>query len=54
MKVTLLDHEVIMEEAGKWDQMEYDVDNNNSNESKEESGEESNKESKEESDKESK
>jgi hypothetical protein len=50
----LLDHEVIMEEAGKRDQLEYDIDNNDSNESKEESKEESNKESKEESGKESK
>jgi hypothetical protein len=31
VKVTLLDHEVIMEEAGKRDQLDYDVDNNDSN-----------------------
>jgi hypothetical protein len=41
VKVTLLD-EVIMEEAGKWDQLEYNVDDDDSNnESKEESKEES-------------
>jgi hypothetical protein len=54
VKVTLLDHEVIMEEAGKRDQLEYDVDNDDSDESKEESEEESDEESEEESDKESK
>ena len=38
MKVTLLDHEVITEEAGKRDRLEYDVnDDDDSNESKEES-----------------
>ncbi len=38
VKVMLLDHEVIMEEAGKQDRLEYDVDNDNdSNESVEES-----------------
>ncbi len=38
----LLDHEVIMEEAGKWDRLKYDVDDDdNGNESKEESKEES-------------
>jgi len=37
VKVTLLDHKVIMEEAGKRDQLEYNVDNDNdSDESKEE------------------
>jgi hypothetical protein len=42
----LLDHEVIMEEAGKWDRLYYDVDDDDdSDESKEESEEESNKES---------
>jgi hypothetical protein len=41
VKVTLLDHEVIMEEAGKRDRLDYDADNNDSNESKEESEEES-------------
>ncbi len=46
VKVTLLDHEVIMEEAGKQDRLEYDVDNNNSDESKEESKEDSKEESK--------
>jgi hypothetical protein len=43
-KVTLLDREVIMEEARKWDQLEYDVDDDNDDdvdESKEESKEES-------------
>jgi hypothetical protein len=54
VKVTLLDHEVIMKEAGKRDRLEYDVDDDNSDESKEESEEESNEESKEESNKESK
>jgi hypothetical protein len=39
---TLLDHEVIMEEAGKRDQLEYYIDDDNdNNESKEESKEES-------------
>ena len=48
VKVTLLDHEVIMEEAGKRDRLEYDVDNDDdSDESKEESAEESKEESKE-------
>jgi len=47
VKVTLLDYEVIMEEAGKRDQLEYDVnDDDDSNESKEESEEESEEESK--------
>jgi hypothetical protein len=42
VKIMLLDQEVIMEEAGKWDQLEYNVDNDdNDNESKEESEEES-------------
>jgi hypothetical protein len=42
VRVMLLDHEVIMEEAGKWDQLEYYVnDDNDNNESKEESEEES-------------
>ncbi len=41
-----MDHEVITEEAGKWDWLEYEVDDNDSNESEEESKEESNKESK--------
>ncbi len=42
VKITLLDHEVIMEEARKQDQLEYDVNNDNdNNESKEESKEES-------------
>ena len=42
VKVTLLDHEVIMEEAGKRNRLEYGIDNdNNNNESKEESEEES-------------
>ncbi len=42
VKVTLLDHERIMEEAGKWDRLEYNVDNDNDDdESKEESKEES-------------
>jgi hypothetical protein len=42
VKVMFLDHEVIMEEAGKQDQLEYNVnDDNNNNESKEESKEES-------------
>ncbi len=42
MKVKLLDHEVIMEEGGKRDQLEFDVDDDNDdNESKEESEEES-------------
>jgi hypothetical protein len=42
VKVTLLDHEVIMEEAGKWDQLEYNVNNDDNNiESKEKSKEES-------------
>ncbi len=54
VKVTLLDHEVIMEEAGKRNRLEYDVHNDDSDESEEESKEESNKESKEESNKESK
>ncbi len=37
VKVTLLEHEVIMEEAGKRDRLEYHVDNgDDSNESKEE------------------
>ena len=37
VKVMLLDHEVIMEEAGKRDQLEYNFDNgNDSNESEEE------------------
>ena len=43
----LLVHEVIMEEAGKWDRLEYDVDNDNeSDESEDESEEESKEESK--------
>jgi hypothetical protein len=46
VKVTLLDHEVIMEEAGKRDQLEYDIGKDDSNESKEESEEESKEESK--------
>ncbi len=50
----LLDHEVIMEEAGKQDWLEYDIDDNDSNESKEESKEESDEESEEEGNKESK
>jgi hypothetical protein len=54
VKVTLLDHEVIMEEVGKRDQLEYDVDDEDSDESKEESEEESDEESKEESNEESK
>ncbi len=38
VKVTLLDHEVIMEEAGKRDRLEYDVDDDDGDdESKEES-----------------
>jgi hypothetical protein len=42
VKVMLLDHEVIMEEAEKRDQLEYGVDDDNdNNESKEESKEES-------------
>ena len=46
VKVTLLAHEVIMEEVGKWDQLEYNVDNDNdSNETKEESEEECEEES---------
>jgi hypothetical protein len=46
VKVTLLDHEVIMEEAGKRDRLEYDVDNDDdSDESEEESEEESKEES---------
>ncbi len=44
VKVMLLDHEVIMEEAGKWYRLEYDIDNDNSNESKDESKEESKEE----------
>jgi hypothetical protein len=48
VKVTLWDHEVIMEEAGKRDRLEYDVDSDDdSDESKEESEEESEEESKE-------
>jgi hypothetical protein len=54
VKVKLLDHEVIMEEAGKQDQLEYDVDDDDSDESEEVSEEESNEESEEESIKESK
>jgi hypothetical protein len=46
VKVTLLDHEVIVEEAVKRDRLEYDVDNDDSYESKEESEEESKEESK--------
>ena len=46
VKVMLLVHEVIMEEAGKQDRLEYDADNDNdSNESKDESEEESKEES---------
>jgi hypothetical protein len=46
VKVTLLDHEVIMEEAGKQDKLEYnDDDDDNSDESEEESKEESEEES---------
>jgi hypothetical protein len=41
LKITLLDHEIIMEEAGKRDQLEYDVNNDNEEESEEESKEES-------------
>jgi hypothetical protein len=42
VKVTLLDHEVIMDEAGKRDQLEYNVNNDdNDDESQEESKEES-------------
>jgi hypothetical protein len=42
VKVALLNHEVIMEEAGKQDQLEYDVDDDDDdNESEEESKEES-------------
>jgi hypothetical protein len=42
VKVTLLDHEVIMEEAGKRDRLEYhDDDDDDSDESEEESEEES-------------
>jgi hypothetical protein len=42
VRVTLLHHEVIMEEAGKRNQLEYNVnDDNNNDESKEESKEES-------------
>ena len=42
VKVMLLDHEVIMEEAGKRNRLEYDVNNDDdSDESKEESEEES-------------
>jgi hypothetical protein len=43
-----------MEEAGKRDQLEYEVDDDDSNESEEESEKESNEESEEESDEESK
>jgi hypothetical protein len=43
VKVTLLHHEVIMEEAGKRDRLEYDDDD--SDEREEESGEESEEES---------
>jgi hypothetical protein len=39
VKVTLLDHEVIMEEAGKWDQLEYDVDDDDNNDESKEEGE---------------
>jgi hypothetical protein len=47
VKGMLLDHEVIMEKAGKRDQLEYDVnDDDDSDESKEESEEESEEESK--------
>jgi hypothetical protein len=50
VKVTLLDHEVIMEEAGKRDRLEYDVDSDDdSDESEEESEEESKEEREEES-----
>ena len=50
VKLMLLVHEVIMEEAGKRDRLEYDVDDDDdSDESKEESEEESEEESKEES-----
>ena len=46
VKVLLLDHEVIMEEAGKRDKLEYHGDDDdNSDESKEESEEESDEES---------
>ncbi len=42
MKVTLLDHTVIMEETEKWDQLEYNInDDNDDDESEEESKEES-------------
>jgi hypothetical protein len=42
VKVTLLDHEVIMEEVGKRDQLEYNINNeDNKDESEEESKEES-------------
>jgi hypothetical protein len=42
VKVMLLDHKVIMEEAGKRDQLEYDVNNDdNHDESEEKSKEES-------------
>ncbi len=47
VKVMLLDHEVIMEEAGKQDRLEYDVDDDDdSDESEDESEEESEEESK--------
>ena len=47
---SFLDNEVIMEEAGKRDRLEYDVDNDDdSDESEEESEEESKEESEEES-----
>ncbi len=46
VKVMLLVHEVIMEEAGKRDQLEYDVNNDDdSNESEDKSEEESEEES---------
>jgi hypothetical protein len=46
VKVMFLVHEVIMEEAGKRDRLEYDVnDDNDSNESEDESEEESEEES---------
>ena len=41
VKVSPLDHEVIMEEASKHDRLEYDENNNDNYKSKEESDEES-------------
>ena len=46
VKVLLLDHELIMEEAGNRDRLEYDDENDDSNGSEEESEEESEDESK--------